>query len=162
MQVLKFGGTSVGSVHNMAHVKTIINDGRPKVVVLSAMSGTTNALVDISESIRLGNQQLALELIGNLQQKYFQVVDELLQDTFLNSEALAYVESVFRLLQSHVEETHTQGVYNKIVAQGEMLSTFLFSRFLQQEGIHAQLVSALDFMRVDRTNEPICFTFSRT
>ncbi|HPF97361.1 MAG: aspartate kinase [Flavobacteriaceae bacterium] len=157
MQVLKFGGTSVGSVHNMAHVKTIINDGRPKVVVLSAMSGTTNALVDISESIRLGNQQLALEQIGNLQQKYFQVVDELLQDTFLNSEALAYVESVFRLLQSYVEETHTQGVYNKIVAQGEMLSTFLFSRFLQQEGIHAQLVSALDFMRVDRTNEPDLF-----
>ena len=154
MLVLKFGGTSVGSVENMTHVKNIINDGNQKVVVLSAMSGTTNALVEISESIRLGNLQLAYEQIGNLQQKYFQVVDELLINEALNSECLRFVESVFRLLQNCVEGNHSKLLYNKIVAQGELLSTFLFSRFLQQEGLEAQLVPALDFMRVDRSNEP--------
>lgn len=154
MQVLKFGGTSVGSIENMTHVKNIINDGTQKVVVLSAMSGTTNALVEISESIRLGNQSQALEQIGNLQQWYFQVVEELLQNKALNSEALTYVESTFRLLESCVKEQYSILLYNKVVAQGELLSTFLFSRFLQQEGINAQLISALDFMRVDRSNEP--------
>lgn len=154
MLVLKFGGTSVGSVENMTHVKNIINDGKQKMVVLSAMSGTTNALVEISESIRLGNQPLAFEQISNLQQNYFHVIDELLQDQAVNSEALAYVENVFRLLQSCTEQKHSVLLYNKIVSQGELLSTFLFSRFLQQEGIDVQLVSALDFVRVDRSNEP--------
>jgi len=138
----------------MTHVKNIVNDGNQKVVVLSAMSGTTNALVEISESIRFGDLQLAYEQIGNLQQKYFQVVDELLVNEALNSECLGYVESVFRLLQTCVEGNHSKLLYNKIVAQGELLSTFLFSRFLQQEGLEAQLVPALDFMRVDRSNEP--------
>ena len=154
MLVLKFGGTSVGSVENMTQVKNIINDGNQKVVVLSALSGTTNALVEISESIRLGNLQLAYEQIVNIQQKYFQVVDELLINETLNSECMGYVESVFRLLQACVDENHSKLLYNKIVAQGELLSTFLFSRFLQQEGLEAQLVPALDFMRVDRSNEP--------
>ena len=154
MLVLKFGGTSVGSVKNMTQVKNIINDGNQKVVVLSALSGTTNALVEISESIRLGNLQLAYEQIVNIQQKYFQVVDELLINETLNSECMGYVESVFRLLQACVDENHSKLLYNKIVAQGELLSTFLFSRFLQQEGLEAQLVPALDFMRVDRSNEP--------
>src|SRR5690606_30644021 len=149
MLVLKFGGTSVGSIENMTNVKNIINDGNKKIVVLSAMSGTTNALVEISENIRLGNSQQAQILIDALQAKYAQVVTDLLQNESLQDEATQYVQSVIETLQECIKQRHTPLLYNRIVAQGELLSTFLFSRFLQQEGISAQLMPALEFMRVD-------------
>lgn len=154
MEVLKFGGTSVGSVENMAHVKSIIAGGGQKIVVLSAMSGTTNALVEISEAIQQGNTQDALEKIVVLQQKYFQVLDELIQHEKLNVECLDYIEDRFRFLQDCLKENYSVQLYNKIVAQGELLSTFLFSRFLSQGGLEVQLIPALDFMRVDRSGEP--------
>ncbi|HLT54187.1 MAG TPA: aspartate kinase [Flavobacteriaceae bacterium] len=154
MLVLKFGGTSVGSIENMTNVKNIINDGNKKIVVLSAMSGTTNALVEISENIRLGNSQQAQILIDALQAKYAQVVTDLLQNESLQDEATQYVQSVIETLQECIKQRHTPLLYNRIVAQGELLSTFLFSRFLQQEGISAQLMPALEFMRVDRMHEP--------
>ncbi len=154
MQVLKFGGTSVGSIENMTNVKNIINDGNRKIVVLSAMSGTTNALVAISEAIKHNNVNLTPQLIENLRLKYVDVVNGLLQDSQLHNEAQAYVQSVFKSLCLWAKETHTELLYNRIVSQGELLSTFLFSRFLQQEGINAQLISALDFMRIDKSHEP--------
>lgn len=154
MLVLKFGGTSVGSIENMTNVKNIINDGNKKIVVLSAMSGTTNALVEISENIRLGNLQQAQVLIDALQAKYAQVVSDLLQNESLQAEATQYVQAVIDTLQECIKQRHTPFLYNRIVAQGELLSTFLFSRFLQQEGILAQLMPALEFMRVDRMHEP--------
>lgn len=157
MLVLKFGGTSVGSVENMNHVKNIINDGTKKVVVLSAMSGTTNALVEISEKIRLKERESALVLIQRLASSYQNTIEELLNDSSLVSESQKYVNDIFTDLIELVSSKHTTLIYNQIVAQGELLSTFLFSRFLKQEGINAALLPALDFMRIDNNDEPDSF-----
>ncbi|WMI68793.1 aspartate kinase [Mangrovimonas sp. YM274] len=154
MLVLKFGGTSVGSVTNMTNVKNIINDGNKKIVVLSAMSGTTNALVEISETIKAKNITEAKQLIAALNDKYQDVIEELLQDQTLANEATAYILEVINTLLTCAEKPHNELLYNTIVSQGELLSTFLFTQFLKQQGINAQLISALDFMRVDKAHEP--------
>ncbi|WP_431471991.1 aspartate kinase [Nonlabens sp. SCSIO 43208] len=157
MLVLKFGGTSVGSIENMNNVRSIINDGTQKIVVLSAMSGTTNALVEISEQLNAGDRDNALELIEELFVKYAQVVEDLLQDQQLKEEVSKYVLSVYETLIEQTKSKYNELVHNTIVAQGELLSTFIFSRFLIQEGINAVLLPALDFMRVDQQHEPDSF-----
>ncbi|WP_452230304.1 MULTISPECIES: aspartate kinase [unclassified Lacinutrix] len=154
MLVLKFGGTSVGSVENMIHVKDIINNGQQKVVVLSAMSGTTNALVKISEYIKNGNVDEALIVIDALRNNYHKTIETLIAKPQLQQEVLGYVNNVFTALEALVNKRYDVLLYNQIVAQGELLSTFIFSRYLQQEGINASLLPALDFMRIDKTNEP--------
>lgn len=157
MLVQKFGGTSVGSVENMNHVKEIITDGSRKVVVLSAMSGTTNALVEISEAICSQESSTALELIETLNKKYVHTINELLNENFLIAEAQEYINKVFDSLREITILDYTTFSYNKIVAQGELLSTYLFSSLLRQEGINAMLLPALDFMRIDNNNEPDAF-----
>ncbi|GAK96730.1 aspartokinase [Nonlabens tegetincola] len=157
MLVLKFGGTSVGSIENMNNVRSIINDGTQKIVVLSAMSGTTNALVEISEQLNAGDRDNALELIEELLVKYAQVIEDLLQNKQLKEEVSKYVLSVYETLIEQTKSKYNELVHNTIVAQGELLSTFIFSRFLIQEGINAVLLPALDFMRVDQQHEPDSF-----
>lgn len=154
MLVLKFGGTSVGSVENMINVKNIINDSQKKVVVLSAMSGTTNALVNISEAIKTGQQDTAQTVIDQLTVHYANTINTLLTNKAINAEVTAYVASVFSGLEAQINQPFTALTYNTLVAQGELLSTFIFSRFLMQEGVNASLLPALDFMRIDKTNEP--------
>lgn len=157
MLVLKFGGTSVGSIENMTNVKNIINDGQRKVVVLSAMSGTTNSLVTISECIKYKEIENALELISDLHKTYIQTVNQLIHQPYLREEAHLYVSSIFDMLKATVNVNYSTVLSNKIVAQGELLSTFIFSRFLLQEGLNAQLLPALDFMRIDKFSEPDSF-----
>ena len=154
MLVLKFGGTSVGSIENMINVKNIVNDGQKKVVVLSAMSGTTNALVAISENIKNGNVETALSAIEMLHNTYNSTVKGLMKKPLLLKEVNGYVSSVFNDLKALVNKLHTNLLYNTIVAQGELLSTYIFSRFLMQEELNATLLPALNFMRIDKTNEP--------
>ena len=154
MKVLKFGGTSVGSVENMQMVKEIICNGEHKIVVLSAMSGTTNALVEISELIRKRNVETSIERINQLQKKYNLVLDSLIEPSELKQEATNYVDGVFDYLRSCVAENYSELLYNKIVAQGELISTYLFTKYLNQEGVNARLLSAFDFMRIDKSNEP--------
>ena len=154
MLVLKFGGTSVGSVENIITVKHIINDGNRKVVVLSAMSGTTNALVTLSEYIAEADIKNALQTITKLQASYSETIKQLFSNTALKTEVTTYVDTVFKVLETAINTQHTIVLHNTIVAQGELLSTFIFSRFLQQEGLNARLLPALDFMRIDKNNEP--------
>ncbi|HIC30674.1 MAG TPA: aspartate kinase [Flavobacteriaceae bacterium] len=154
MLVLKFGGTSVGSVENMINVKNIINDGQKKVVVLSAMSGTTNVLVNISEAIKTGQQDTAKSEIDQLKVHYANTINTLLTNKDINAEVTTYVASVFSGIETQINQPFTAQTYNTLVAQGELLSTFIFSRFLMQEGVNASLLPALDFMRIDKTNEP--------
>lgn len=154
MKVLKFGGTSVGSVKNIKRVKDIINDGDKKIVVLSAMSGTTNALVEISELIRAGNKEGAAINIAELAEKYETVIASLFDNSNLKNEVSDYVEERFTELLSLVSETYSELLYNRIVAQGELMSTFMFTKYLNQNGISARLLPALEFMRIDRLNEP--------
>jgi aspartate kinase len=154
MKVLKFGGTSVGSIENIKRVKEIIADNEKKIVILSAMSGTTNALVEISDFIKNNNSEEALQNIEKLHEKYKVVLNDLLQDVVLKQDVEIYTESVFKFLKTLTSDNHSQLRYNKIVAQGELLSTYIFTAYLNQEGLNATLLPALDFMRIDKTNDP--------
>ncbi|PKP13170.1 MAG: aspartate kinase [Bacteroidetes bacterium HGW-Bacteroidetes-3] len=154
MKVLKFGGTSVGSIANMKMVKDIIADNEKKIVVLSAMSGTTNALVEISDLIKNGKSVDAILNIEKLHDKYTLVLNDLLNEGTLKQDVEIYIDSVFSFLKICASEKHTPLLYNKIVAQGELLSTYIFMAYLNQEGLNAILLPALDFMRIDKTNDP--------
>jgi len=157
MKVLKFGGTSVGSVENINNVKNIINDGEQKIIVLSAMSGTTNTLVEITHCIAKNEPNIAIELINELHGKYFETVDTLISNKVLNKETKAYVNTVFDVLVQYTYGAYSTLLENKIVSQGELLSTFIFNNYLLQEGISSTILPALNFMRIDKTKEPDFF-----
>ena len=154
MLVLKFGGTSVGSIENMINVKNIINNGQQKVVVLSAMSGTTNALVKVADYIKNNKPEEALIIIDALRNTYNITIKTLIATPELYKKVFVYVNNVFNSLEAIVNKLYDDLLYNQIVSQGELLSTFIFSYYLQQENINAVLLPALDFMRIDKTNEP--------
>ena len=130
MKVLKFGGTSVGSIDNMMRVKELITDSDKKIVVLSAMSGTTNALVEISDLIKKGDVEQALQNVEALYNKYNVVIDELLESPATKQEVANYIDIIFDFLRELTSQKHSLLVYNKIVAQGELLSTFIFTKYL--------------------------------
>ncbi|SFZ89712.1 aspartate kinase [Flaviramulus basaltis] len=154
MKVLKFGGTSVGSVENMSNVKSIINDGKKKVVVLSAMSGTTNQLVAIAQNIADNKPNEAIEKINKLHETYFITIDKLLQKKGLNEDVKTYVSGVFNFLVECTYKVFSENLENQIVAQGELLSTYMFNSYLKQENISSTLLPALSFMRIDEFKEP--------
>lgn len=154
MLVYKFGGTSVGSVENMNHVKDIIGANGKKIVVLSAMSGTTNALVGISDLIKEGNTELAQKQIIELNESYKETVSNLIQDDGLQKDVIDYVNSIFVSLLDNASQSHSELLHNTILANGELLSTFMFSRLLQQHGTRVALLPALEFMRINGANEP--------
>lgn len=154
MKVLKFGGTSVGSVENMVNVKNIINDDDKKIVVLSAMSGTTNSLVEIANHIKDSNPEMALEDINALHKKYILVIDDLLSNISLNALTKNYISERFNFLIECTYKPFSQLLENEILAQGELMSTFMFNVFLRQEGMSSTLLPALDFMRIDENSEP--------
>ncbi len=154
MKVLKFGGTSVGSIENICNVKNIINDGEKKVVVLSAMSGTTNQLVAIANNISEKASNDAIDKINKLHETYYSTIDNLISDKNLNEKVKNHVTEVFNSLVECTYKEFSELLENKIVAQGELLSTFMFNCYLQQEGIKSALLPALDFMRLDAAKEP--------
>jgi aspartate kinase len=121
------------------------------------MSGTTNALVEISEYIKNDQRAKAKEKIDLLNESYNATIYDLLSNSQLRNEVATYVNTIFKSLRHTINQEHNQLLHNFIVANGELLSTFMFSRFLQQKGISAQLLPALDFMRIDRNNEPDLF-----
>ncbi|MGZ0015926.1 aspartate kinase [Yeosuana sp. AK3] len=157
MKVLKFGGTSVGTVENMCNVKNIINDGMKKIVVLSAMSGTTNALVAIANNIANDMPNEAIDKINKLHETYFNTIDTLLNDELLNTDVKNYVTEIFNFLVECTYQDHSINLENKIVAQGELLSTYMFHNYLKQEDIKSTLLPALSFMRIDKNKEPDLF-----
>lgn len=154
MKVLKFGGTSVGSVKNMQNVKDIISDGSQKIVVLSAMSGTTNTLVSIASDILNRNPNQAVAKIESMHESYFQTVDALLIDKNLNNDVKAYLNTIFDFLAEATYLDFSKSLENKILAQGELMSTYMFNAFLKQEGISAILLPALDFMKINACKDP--------
>ncbi|MDO5972236.1 aspartate kinase [Flavivirga aquimarina] len=154
MKVLKFGGTSVGSIENIHNVKDIINDGEKKVVVLSAMSGTTNQLVAIANDIADREPNEAIDKINKLHETYSVTIDKLLINKDLNKEVKDYVSSIFNFLVTCTYKAFSISLENNILAQGELLSTYMFNCFLQQEGISSTLLPALSFMRIDEDKEP--------
>ncbi len=149
MKVLKFGGTSVGSVENMRAVMKLIADGEQKLVVLSAMSGTTNALVEISGYLHKKNKDAAGLLIGNLESKYKKVAGELYATDESKLKGTQIIKSSFDILRSYTSGKFDNTGENTIVAQGEIISTQLFTVLMTENGYNAKLLPALDFMRID-------------
>jgi aspartate kinase len=154
MKVLKFGGTSVGSIDNIANVKNIINDGEQKIVVLSAMSGTTNQLVAIANDIKENASNEAIDKVNKLHNTYFETIDKLILNSDLNTDVKAYVSDIFNLLVECTYKRYSIVLENKIVAQGELISTYMVNAYLNQEGIRSALLPALSFMRIDSAKEP--------
>lgn len=155
MQVLKFGGTSVGSVENIISVRHIIDTPQPKIVVLSAMSGTTNALTKIVSCVASKDYDAYHNNAIDLQQKYDTVINQLFTSKPVRAIVRGYVDEVFATIERFAyQEPFSQEVTNSILAQGELLSTFIFCNFLKQEGLKAALLPALAYMRIDQNKEP--------
>ena len=154
MKVLKFGGTSVGSAARMKNVAKLICDGDQKIVVLSAMSGTTNNLIEISDYFYKNNISGSLEKINILQQKYTDVVDELYSSDEYKSEAKLNLKNIFEYLRSFSKSVFTLFEEKAILAQGELLSTAMFQLYLLEIGENSCLLPALEFMRIDKNAEP--------
>jgi aspartate kinase len=149
MKVLKFGGTSVGSPENMRMVMKIITDGEQKLVVLSAMSGTTNSLVEISKYLYNKDTQAARSVIKVLRDKYDKVVEELYTADHFKQKGSAILAEVFGLLEGLTHKDFTEWDEKVALAQGELISTQLFTLLMEENGHLTQLLPALDFMRVD-------------
>jgi aspartate kinase len=153
MKVFKFGGTSVGSPENMRAVMDIITDGDSKIVVLSAMSGTTNSLVEISNKLYDGDKDSAKNLIDELKSKYVKVVTELYKTEEYKKEGFAIINEHFDLLHSQTEGSFSEVKEQVILAQGELISTALFTYMLKESGIKTALLPSLDFMRIDENKQ---------
>lgn len=155
MKVMKFGGTSVGSPERIKNVSSLItNSGDPVFVVLSAMSGTTNALVEISDYLYRKNPEGANEVINRLEQKYMQHVGELYSTEEWREKTRSFLTYEFDYLRSFTKDLFTSFEEKNIVAQGEIMSTNMVVNYLKECGIKAVLLSALDFMRTDKNGEP--------
>ena len=154
MKVMKFGGTSVGSPQRMQNVAKLIDDGERNFVVLSAMSGTTNSLLEISDYFRKKNIEAALSTINALESKYRRHAGELLPQGNQQEKALTYVREVFAYLRTFAKSDFATREEKLIVAQGELLSTHLMTFYLLSQGKDVCLLPALDFMRTDANAEP--------
>jgi aspartate kinase len=154
MKVLKFGGTSVGSALRMKDVAKLITDGEQKIVVLSAMSGTTNTLVEISDYLYKKNPEGANEVINKLEAKYKQHIDELFSTEEYKQKTLELVKSVFDYIRSFTKDIFTLFEEKVILAQGEIISTNMVTNYLCEQGVKAVLIPALEFMRTDKNSEP--------
>ena len=154
MKVLKFGGTSVGSAQRMKEVAKLITDGEKKIVVLSAMSGTTNTLVEISDYLYKKNPEGANEIINKLESKYKQHVDELYATPEYKQKALEVVKSHFDYIRSYTKDLFTLFEEKVVLAQGELISTAMVNFYLQECGVKSVLLPALEFMRTDKNAEP--------
>ena len=155
MKVMKFGGTSVGSPERIKHVANLVTEsGEPTFVVLSAMSGTTNTLVEISDYLYKKNPEGANEIINTLEKKYMVHVDELYDTDEYKQKTRDFRHQEFDYLRSFTKDIFTSFEEKSIVAQGEVMSTNMMVNYLQEKGVKAVLLSALDFMRTDKNGEP--------
>ena len=155
MKVMKFGGTSVGSPKRIKEVSSLITEtGEPTFIVLSAMSGTTNSLVEISNYLYKKNPDGANEIINCLENKYMLHVEELYTTEVYKQKTREFLHDEFDYLRSFTKNLFTSFEEKSIVAQGEIMSTNMVVNYLQENGVKAILLNALDFMRTDKNGEP--------
>ncbi|MEO6000287.1 MAG: aspartate kinase [Chitinophagaceae bacterium] len=155
MKVMKFGGTSVGRPERMHQVSQLITrDDEPKIVVLSALSGTTNALVAIGESLSKGEREIAKQQIETLSEHYDSFLTTLLTNEESLEKAKRLVGEHFEFLNIILKISFNEALNKDILAQGELLSTRLFSVYLSELAIDHVLLPALDFMTIDAYDEP--------
>jgi aspartate kinase len=155
MKVMKFGGTSVGKPERMyAIAKLITNDEEPKIVVLSALSGTTNSLTEISRSLSKGERTGAKQQIDALELHYQNFIIKLVKSEESYAEAKAIVAEHFEFLNIILKISYSDALNKDILAQGELLSSKLFSVYLHEQNIAHEWLPALDFMAIDALEEP--------
>ena len=154
MNILKFGGTSVGTAERMKALVQLISSPDRKIVVLSAMSGTTNALVEICHTLYQRDTEKANELINKLEKTYTNEVEKLFSSTEFKTKGNDLIKNHFNYLRSFTLDMFTVNEEKAILAQGELLSTALFYFHLQEINIPSALLPALNFMRIDENDEP--------
>ncbi|MBL7931383.1 MAG: aspartate kinase [Bacteroidia bacterium] len=154
MLVLKFGGTSVGSAQRIKDLVKLTVSEVPKIVVLSAMSGTTNNLVEICDALYSKNSEKASELINSLKQKYLKEIAELYSIESSKTKAQELIANHFNHLHSFTLDMFTVNEEKAVLAQGELLSTAMFHYYLEEIGVASALLPALNFMRLDANDEP--------
>lgn len=154
MRVLKFGGTSVGSAQRMKDVAKLICTGDRNIVVLSAMSGTTNSLVEISDYLYKKNPDGANEIINKLAQKYNGHIEELYSTDEYKQKAKELVKSYFDYIRTFTKDLFTLFEEKVVLAQGELISTGMMNLYLNEIGVNSVLLPALDYMRTDKNAEP--------
>ena len=155
MKIMKFGGTSVGKPERMHEVaKLIIKDAEPKIVVLSALSGTTNSLVEISNSLANADRTTARQQIEALEAHYQNFIRQLVKTDVALASVKNIITEHFEFLHIILKISFSEALNKDILAQGELLSTKLFSVYLTEQGIDHVLIPALDFMTIDNDDEP--------
>ncbi|MDE5795090.1 MAG: aspartate kinase [Muribaculaceae bacterium] len=155
MKVKKFGGTSVGSAERIKNVGKLISGCKKDIIVLSAMSGTTNSLLEISTTIKDSDQAHAKELIDKLREKYAITINDLYTTADYKAKATEVIDEIFDELKELSKKPYSQQLEKEIVAKGEMMSTNLMNLHLHEEGINSVLLPALDFIKIDKHGEPI-------
>jgi len=152
---MKFGGTSVGTPQRMKDVtQLVLRQNRPVFVVLSAMSGTTNALVEIADYLYKKNLDGAHEVINQLEAVYLGHVQQLYTKEETRKQMQAFLKEEFQYLRSFTKDLFTSFEEKNIVAQGEIISTNLLAAYMKEQGVKCHLLSALEFMRTDKNGEP--------
>ena len=154
MKVMKFGGTSVGSPQRMKEVAKLIHNGEQNFVVLSAMSGTTNALVEIADYYKKGNPESAQAIINILRTKYNSHLNELYSKADMRKKTKDILNNIFNKLLSYADKEYNDIVEKEILAQGEIMSTNMMTNYLREQGVKATLLQAFAFMRIDEAREP--------
>ncbi|NMA73428.1 MAG: aspartate kinase [Bacteroidales bacterium] len=154
MKVLKFGGTSVGSAERIKEVAKLIADGEKKIVVFSAMSGTTNTLVEISDYLYKKNPEGANEVINKLEDLYVKHISALYDTTEYKEKGFELVRSHFDSIRKYTKDLFTLFEEKVLLAQGELISSAMINYYLQEQGINSVLIPALSFMRMDKNNDP--------
>jgi len=155
MKTLKFGGTSVGQPDRMQHIaRLLIRDSDKKIVVLSALSGTTNALVEIGQRLFENDKSVAKKLISKLHAHYKTFIDALYAEDINKETANEFISKHFSFITGLLESFFNKRLNNELLAQGELMSTRLFALFLEESCIKSKLINALDFMYIDEDKEP--------
>lgn len=154
MKILKFGGTSVGSPVRMAEVAKLVVNDEPKIVVLSAVAGTTNSLVEIAQCLYKKKNVQANELIDKLEGSYHTFLKELYKNEPTYQKGVEVIKNHFSFIRSYTQDSFTLYEEKAILAQGELISTALFHYYLEEKGVKSVLLPALNFMRIDEHGEP--------
>ena len=156
MKIMKFGGTSVGKPERMhAVARLILSEPEDKIVVLSALSGTTNTLVQISKALADGHRDQAKQIIDDLRKHYDAFCEGLLQTAEARVKARDIVNHHFEFLEIILKISFSEALERDILAQGELLSTQLFCTYLEEIQVPVVLLPALEFMYIDEYHEPV-------
>lgn len=153
--VLKFGGTSVGKPERMKKIaELVLSTPGKKIVVLSALSGTTNTLVAIGDHLLIGQKAKAEDAIAGLEKHYEAFIKDLFTSDAFHAIGQEIISRFFIFMRMIAAGQFDNKGYRELLAQGELMSTELFYQHLQERKVNARLLPALYFMSIDENEEP--------